>query len=303
MSSAENRQPGSDIQRETAQPAARRFRVSLLESLVKLHIARREVRRADRGGFEPGPPIPDRIPLAEIPSVSRLGAGDRVIADVDQDGFLFARDPADVALFNRRAEMLPRKRYELHVVLRDGVLCLRKRFTPSAYRLGRSQAFWSVLGLPFYVSAAAALRLSGVACAGTARAIDVRTRTIHWELVHGEDLRHWLGNAAQVVHDLDLRRDPSLWRLDSDSLDRREIEMFEAAGGRVFSPRVRREVKAMNAAGVAVLDVKLGNILVGAKTGALYWVDFERAYLASWPGWEDAVRQQDRLLAQWFAED
>jgi hypothetical protein len=298
-----SRHDGIDLE-AGRRPVTWPFRLSPIESLAKLFSARREVRLAAREGrLRPGSPIADRVAPDAIPSVARLGTADRVLADVDQDGFLFARDPADVAFFDRRTGRLPRRRYELHVVLRDGVVCLRKRFTPSAVRLGAAQAFWSVLGLPFYVSAAAALRLSGVACAGSARAIDVRTRTIHWELVQGEDLRHWLGNATSLVHDLDLGGDPSLRVLDEASLDQREIEMFAAAGGGVFSPRVREEVRAMNAAGVAVLDVKLGNILVGAQTGRLYWVDFERAYLASWPRWEEAVRLQDQLLAQWFAAD
>lgn len=279
-----------------------RLKLPLVEPTAKLLIARREVARAAREGrLRPGLPIADAVSPVEIPSVARLGTADRVLADVDQDGFLFARDPADAEFFNRRTEMLPRKRYQLHVVLRGGAVCLRKRFVRRTFRRGIAPVVWSVLGLPFYTSVAAALRLAELPCGGSVREFDLRTRTIHWDLVHGEDLRHWLGHSGALVHDLDLNRDPALRELDSDSRDLREIELFNSAGGSRFWPPVRDEVMAMNAAGVAILDVKLGNILAGEKTGLLYWVDFESAYLASWPRWEAAVRLQDRLLERWFA--
>ncbi len=61
------------------------------------------------------------------------------------------------------------------------------------------------------------------------------------------------------------------------------IEAFASRGGEAYRGRLEEIVRAMNARGVAPLDVKLGNVLVGEKTGALYWVDFERAALEAPP--------------------
>ena len=56
----------------------------------------------------------------------------------------------------------------------------------------------------------------------------------------------------------------------------------------------------MNARGVAALDVKLGNILVGQTTGTLYWIDFERASLDAYPAWDARLAEQHATLEQWF---
>ena len=271
-------------------------------SFVKALIVRREVRIAAREGrLGHGTAIADAYSVSEVPSVARLGTADRVLADVDQDGFLFARDPADVALFNRRSEKLPRRRDRLSVVLRGGAVCLRKAFASHASRVSPKSILWTALGLPFYTSVAAALRLSRVPCGGNVREIDLRTRTIYWDLVRAEDLRQWLGRRTPLVHDLDLGRDPALRNLDSDSRDRREIALFTAAGGARYGAAIREAVRAMNAAGVAVLDVKLGNVLVGEITGQVYWVDLEWAQIASWPGWDAALGFQDHELERWFS--
>jgi hypothetical protein len=59
-------------------------------------------------------------------------------------------------------------------------------------------------------------------------------------------------------------------------------------------------VEAMRARGVAPLDVKLGNLLRGARTGRLYWLDFERARLRSQPRWERDVAAQSELVREIF---
>ena len=86
------------------------------------------------GATEP----PDAVTPVEIPSVAELGPGDRVLAEIDQDGFAFAEHPADEPFFNRRTEKFPRLRYRLHVVLYRGRVCVRKQFVgvPEGVPLG-----------------------------------------------------------------------------------------------------------------------------------------------------------------------
>ena len=47
-------------------------------------------------------------------------------------------------------------------------------------------------------------------------------------------------------------------------------------------------------------DVKLGNVLVGEKTGALYWVDFERAALEGTPRYRERLTEHHGLVNRWF---
>jgi hypothetical protein len=41
-------------------------------------------------------------------------------------------------------------------------------------------------------------------------------------------------------------------------------------------------------------------VLVGEKTGALYWLDFERAALESAPRYPEFLAEHHRLVDQWF---
>ena len=62
-------------------------------------------------------------------------------------------------------------------------------------------------------------------------------------------------------------------------------------------------VREMNQRGVAPLDIKLGNVITGDRTGMLYWLDFERTYLDSYPRWTDKLQHQYKLVNRWFGLD
>lgn len=52
----------------------------------------------------------------------------------------------------------------------------------------------------------------------------------------------------------------------------------------------------INAGGVVLLDVKLGNIVKGEHSGALYWIDFEHSrFLGDWDWKARLVRQQHMI--------
>jgi len=262
--------------------------------MANLETARAMIRRKLA---EPLPPVADAAVVAEIPSVAALGTGDRVLAEIDQDGFAFAAHPADEPFFNRRAERLPKLRYHLHVVLHRGEVCVRKRFAGQDLRAGLGVRFWSRLGLPFYTEAAALLRLGDLGCAPRVRDVRFNSRTIFMDYLRGDTLQHDLARHSGELLDLDLGPDAAI---DDPQRDQREADVFAAHADPSLRTSLADMIRGMNRSGVAPLDVKLGNVVVGAKTGALYWIDFERAALASFPGYAARLAEHRALVDHWF---
>jgi serine/threonine protein kinase len=102
------------------------------------------------------------------------------------------------------------------------------------------------------------------------------------------------------VHDLDLEQDPELSRLSLEQRDEREIALLRP----LIEPQVKRHLRELiaecNRCGVAVRDIKYGNVIIGQSTGRAYWVDFETAHLESYPHWHRAVDHQDQELDRRF---
>ncbi|WP_437280339.1 hypothetical protein WME90_07200 [Sorangium sp. So ce375] len=242
-------------------------------------------------------PVPDAVTPSEIPSVAELGPGDRVLAELDQDGFAFALHPADVAFFNRRSEKMPRLRYSLHIVLRGGYVCVRKRFVGQPRNAPIEAHVFALLGLFFYNEAAALFRLRDLPSVPRIRDINLVTRTLYLDYVRGQTLQHQVAERGQKVLDIDLA---PLGQLFDPERDKREIEAFTSGGGETYRGRIEEIVRAMNTRGVAPLDVKLGNVLIGEKTGALYWIDFERAALEGTPRYRDRLEEHHDLVNRWF---
>jgi hypothetical protein len=235
---------------------------------------------------------------------------DRVLAEIDQDGFAFAADPADALLFNRRTLRVPRQQNLVDVVLLDGRVCVRKRFrsfrigarrwggrpVPPAERARRS--LWVNLGLYLFSEAAALLRMQDLSFVPRLRAIDVPDRALYLDYVQGESLRAQAARGGAVVHDRDLAGDPELSLLPAADLERREVALLEASSGGGFRDEIRDMALEVNLRGVAPLDIKLGNFIRGVSTGRLYWIDFECCRLASQPRWEADLAAQRALLDQ-----
>lgn len=242
-------------------------------------------------------PVPDAVTPSEIPSVAELGPGDRVLAELDQDGFAFALHPADVPFFNRRSQKMPRLRYRLHVVLRRGYVCVRKRFIGQPRNAPLDAHLFSLLGLFFYNEAAALLRLRDLPSIPRIRDVHLATRTLFIDYVRGKTLQQHVAERGEKVLDIDLA---PLGQLFDPERDRREIEAFAQGDGGAHRGRIEEIVRAMNARGVAPLDVKLGNVLVGEKTDALYWIDFERAAIEGTPRYRERLGEHHGLVNRWF---
>ncbi|WP_437289415.1 hypothetical protein [Sorangium sp. So ce406] len=274
-------------------------RVPGMDAASRLLAARIETVRAllTRRLDENPLPVPDAVTPSDIPSVAELGPGDRVLAELDQDGFAFAIHPADVPFFNRRSEKMPRLRYRLHVVLRRGYVCVRKRFIGQPRNAPFDAHLFSLLGLFFYNEAASLLRLRDLPSVPRVRDVHLATRTLFIDYVRAKTLQQQLAERGEKVLDIDLA---PLGQLFDPDRDRREIEAFAQGEGDAHRGRVEEIVRAMNARGVAPLDVKLGNVLIGEKTGALYWVDFERAALEGTPRYRERLAEHHDLVNRWF---
>ena len=275
--------------------------------------ARAEVMSAiQSGALAQARPLDDGLPPAAVPSIAAGGLDDRVLAEIDQDGFTFATDPRDEGYFNRRARQVPRQQNLVDVTLLDGRICVRKRFR--GFRFGARRwgdrpvpaqewarrAFWVNLGLFLFTEAAALLRLQDLPFVPKLRAIDFADRALYVDFVHGTSLRSLAARGGAPVHDNDLARDPQLSQLSARELERREVTLLEAACGGDFRREIASMTREVNARGVAPLDIKLGNFIRGAATGRLYWIDFEICRLASQPNWEADLAREREVLEEVF---
>lgn len=301
MNVSSTAEPRANVRLGFARRLARSIDARLPLGIRALVVARREVMTALRAGvLDCDAPSPaDSLAADDLPSTRVLGGAERVVAEIDQDGFLFAAHEADVPLFNRRATRVPRRRYRLELVLRSGRVLLRKRFAHQPLRGDWREWLKSELGLPFYNEAAALLRLRGVPGVPYLRDVDPRRRALLMDYVSGTSLRARIAGGAKV-HDLDVETDPRLCELSRAELDRREIGLL----GDALDARTRAEIALVSAAiverGVAPIDVKAGNILIGNRTGSVYWIDFEEAHLRSVAQWERQSEAHRELVRRWF---
>jgi hypothetical protein len=293
-------------------PAARGL---LGDGPINLFCARREVHEVLRaaGGRVPlAPPLKDALLARSVPSFASGRTEDRVLAEIDQDGFAFAVDPLDVQFFNRRAERRERQQNLLDIVLFDGQVCIRKRFRglrPGAIRWGSKavplrqraiRGLWAWMRLFLYSEAAALFRLQDLPYVPKVRHIDFADHALYIDCLVGESLRHRAARSGAAVHDNDLATDGDLAGLTGRELDRREVGLLDGIGGGDFRSEIATMTAEINSRGVAPLDIKLGNFFRGATSGTLYWLDFEISRIQSQPRWEADLAAQTAILEELF---
>ena len=244
-------------------------------------------------------PPPDALRPYDIPSVKELGAGDRVLAEIDEDGYAFAAQVADEPLFNRREKRVPRPRHDFMIVLRKGEVLVEKHFNPRR-SAGPSMGDYLAgqLALPFFNEAAALVHLRSVAGVPRLRHVDLGNRILRVDYIHGQTLRKQVAESGAPLLDAGAE-----WsNLDEHTRTKREIAAYAPHRG-AHIDAIGHLAADILRAGVAPLDMKLGNILVGEKTGRHYWLDFEIAHVDSCPRHEETVLESRALLEKWFGVD
>ena len=295
------------------EPLLRRFAG---DGVLNLFRARAEVLatlRSSGDAVPAAPPLQDALPSQSIPSVASGRYEDRVLAEIDQDGFAFAAEPIDEPFFNRRAHRRPRQQNLLDIALVDGHVCVRKRFRGFRFGARRwgdrpvpaaewaQRSLWVSLGFFLYSEAAALLRMHDLPFVPKLRRIDIAERSIYTDYVQGQDLRSLAAaRSGEPVHDRELAADAELSRMAARDLERREVNLLDRASAGDFRAEIAEMAREINARGVAPLDIKLGNFIRGTSTGRLYWIDFEISRIQSQPRWDADLAAQRQLLEELF---
>jgi hypothetical protein len=268
--------------------------------------------REGGGALPDAAPCEDTLPAAMVPSVAAGSLEDRVLAEIDHDGFAFAAEPRDEPFFNRRWERHPRHHNLLDIVLVDGRVMVRKRFRRARYGVKRwgsekvpfrhwlRRSFWVATGLFLYNEAAALLRLRDLPFIPKLRRIDLEDQALYVDYLAGESLRHKAASTGAAVHDLDLARGAGLGHLTGQEMERREVDLYDTTGPGDYRREIASMSRQINDCGVAPLDIKLGNFIRGSLTSRLYWIDFEISRIASQPRWLADLMAERELLDSLF---
>lgn len=235
--------------------------------------------------FDGEDPRIDYLPASLVPSVSQGDSADRDLAEIDQDGFVFAIDPRDEAVFHSRSRMVPRRDNRLQLVLRNGNILVRKTPLPPRGKISLAHRIPLWVKLGFYLECASLFRLRGLRFVPRLRHVDLRNGAIEMDYIWGVDLRHLLADGAETIDYLKIsRRFTSLLDRPQDWLS---AEIAELIGD------VARK-------GVMHRDLTAANFVRGKDTGRLYVIDFNFVYLRPAPGWwAHADRLSSTLAEHW----
>jgi tRNA A-37 threonylcarbamoyl transferase component Bud32 len=217
----------------------------------------------------------DTLPLSLIPSVARGDGSDRVLAEIDQDGFTFAVDDHDAKFFNTSSTMNARRHSRIEMISRGGAVYLRKTAIRKRHPeiLARLRDF---LGWEFYIEAAALLRLRGLPCVPSIRRIDCRERTIEMDYIWERDLRQVLANGRNEIA--------------YDEISRLFLALVAKVSQNETSAKATEILISVIRRGVIPRDVHAANFIQVDRSNKLYMVDFNLAYLRPVPGWRSHVR-------------
>jgi hypothetical protein len=214
-----------------------------------------------------------------VPSAAQGDKSDRDLAEIDQDGFAFALDKRDTAFFNTRTRIVTRRHHRLQIVLRDGVICMRKRSVP-VRRDRFLERIRDFVKWDFYLEAAALLRLEELEFVPKLRRIDCSNGAIEMDYIPGKDLRHVL---AEGRHEIDY---------DKVSQDFLAVIKSEDP----TSQEIRRAILGVMRCGVIPRDITAAGFIRAEHSRRLYMIDFNLSYLRPVPGWRKHAENLDWLL-------
>ncbi len=211
--------------------------------------------------------------LEYVESCSRPHA-EVVVAKIDQDGFFRSATPLfEGAPVAPDAQFMAREKFEMFLVVHNGIVGVRKCYG------SRRHAFITEL--------VCLTRLGEAGCNVPAvMAIDFRELTITMSYIHGDVLRERLARCGARLRDRDWATAERLSPEERESRRHRRIEegwkhLVEAVDAE-FLAKLRSQMARIHAAGVAVIDVKYGNIMVEHSSGEPYLIDFEYSRYSPW---------------------
>jgi hypothetical protein len=225
--------------------------------------ARAEVAYALRtGSISSGEPCADTLNPCLIPSVLQGDWTDRVVAEIDQDGYILAADARDAAFFGANQSMHPKRYNRIQIVLRGRRIYLRKSFITAWRPNNKMAAILDPLRWSFYLEAAALLRLRGLNGVPRIRRIEARNGAFEMDYIWGRDLRQIL-SAGRKIND--------------EEIDRSFDALLASENG--ISRQVSTVLSGMVERGVIYRDVTPANTVIAECSQRLYIIDFQDALL------------------------
>jgi hypothetical protein len=222
----------------------------------------------------------DLLPSNLIPSVALDERLDRVLADIDQDGFIFAVAERDAQFFNTRNTMVPRRHHRVQIVLTGGFVRIRKTVLRKA-NAGIIARIHELLQWEFYLEAAALLRLRGLAGVPSIRRVDPCQGVIEMDYIWGPDLRQVL--IASSSH------------IDYTDVHRRFHDVVADPDNELSQQISQLLINVMNR-GVIPRDIDAENFIRARHSAKVYLIDFNLAYLRPIPGWQSHARNVASIL-------
>lgn len=247
-------------------------------------LARYEVRRAlskrwaaERASCEDSL-FPEFVPSLRLEDSK--ASEERVLAEVDQDGFVFAVDGRDRSLFHGRGWMVPRKHHRIQIVWSNGATRLRKTF----FFRDKGVLGWlrNYLHWELYVEAAALLRLRGIAGVPTVRNVNPNEGVIEMDYIWGADLRQVFSEGGPQI--------------DNDKVSKKFDELFSDPIETATSGKLSELLERVISRGVIPRDLHAANLILAFRSLRLYLVDFNLVHLVPVPGWRSDLQRLRRIM-------
>lgn len=211
-------------------------------------------------------PAPPETRKAVNAVVSASPQAEIVIGQIDNDGRVYCPfGPLPYVHSISRDEFVPRYRFPLSIVVRDGWVLVRKDFR------GERERF---LNECFNL-----LCLDGKANTPRVYAVDAQACIVYKELVQGCTVRDLLVQAGADILTVNVQADPALKKLSAseriEAVWKRGQAFFESALPSPFIEQLARQMDQIHAQGVTRLSLTFGNIMVDAADGRPWLIDLE----------------------------
>ena len=216
-----------------------------------------------------------------LPSVRDGSRHDGYLGEIDQDGYVFTTDPRDQTLFPNRPVRVPKRHHRLALVVRGGIVCVRKTFQAMAQSTWSSRVGERLLN-GFWVEAAALLRLRGCEQVPAIRHIDRVGSAIEIEYIRGKNLRNILKSRS------------------TDLSYRSPENMFDRIlkGDSKLSSEIAAIIHGVIKRGVAPRDIHAANFIQADDSGLLYMVDYHLSWLRSVHPFTERATELGNLVKQ-----
>ena len=198
----------------------------------------------------------------------REGGGEVLVAEVDRRGFLlFRAGTIPGATVVTEDQFVPRTRYGLQLIGRNGALGIRKSYRGD---------YWS------FVNELRALHMLGMAKANvpSVMAVDFEGPSLTVSYICGTTLADHLASHGALFPNREIGEHLRYVR-PSRAEGLRIIEAARRVLHKVIDPRcvedICAQLRIVHAAGVVWNDVKYGNIILEASSGRPFLIDFDNA--------------------------